>query len=175
MATSPNVGALDTFDEPVAALGWRLAARVVDVVVFSWLTVFVLIEIDQRLLGGDPWARRAVGLEFDSARPVVLLFVLVVVYEVVPTAIAGATVGKALFGLRVRRPADDRLPVMVAAAVRAAVLYVPIIYFGTLGALVALLLLASSVVPRSGRGFHDRLAGTTVVSIADPDQRAIAN
>ena len=40
---------------------------------FAWLVVFVLVEIDQRLLGGDPLGRRQARLVFDSARPIVLL------------------------------------------------------------------------------------------------------
>jgi hypothetical protein len=158
---------LDSTDEPVAGFGWRVAARIVDVVVFAWLTTFVLVEIDQRLLGGDPWGRRAVGIEFDSARPIVLLFVLVVAYEIVPTAVAGVTFGKALFGLRLRQRPDDRIPRWLAAVARAVVLYAPVIFFGSYGGAVVVVLLVSIAVPRSGRGLHDRLVGTTVVSIAE--------
>ncbi len=159
---------MDSTDQPVAGFGWRVAARIVDVVVFTWLVTFVLVEIDQRLLGGDPWGRRAVGIEFDSARPVVLLFVLVIAYEVVPTAVAGVTFGKALFGLRLRRRPDDRIPDWLAAVARAVVLYAPVIFFGSYGAtVVVVVLLVSFAVPRSGRGLHDRLVGTTVVSITD--------
>jgi len=153
--------------EPAAGLGWRLGARIVDVVIFSWLTVFVLVEIDQRLLGGDPWGRRAVGIELDSARPFVLVAVLVVLYEVVPVVAFGATAGKAFFGLRVRRRGDDPVPVALAAVARALLLYGPPLVFAAPGALVTLVLLVSVVVPRDGRGIHDRLAGTTVVSVAE--------
>ena len=158
---------MNSTHEPVAGFGWRVAARIVDCVVFAWLTTFVLVEIDQRLLGGDPWGRRAVGIEFDSARPIVLLVVLVVAYEVVPTAVAGVTFGKALFGLRLRRRTDDRIPDWLAAIARAVVLYAPVIFFGSYGALVVVVLLVSFAIPRSGRGLHDRLAGTTVVSVVD--------
>jgi uncharacterized RDD family membrane protein YckC len=164
---SSNVDALDTIDEPVAGLGWRLGARVVDIVTFTWLTAFVLVEIDQRLLGGDPWGRRAVGIEIDSARPVVLVCILVLVYEVVPVVVFGATAGKAFFGLRVRRRSEDPVSDALAALARAVVLYGPPLVFGGPGALVVVVLLVSIVVPRSGRGLHDRLAGTTVVSIAE--------
>ena len=153
-------------DRP-ASLGWRIGARVVDVVVFSWLAMIVLVEVDQRLLGGDPWGRRAVGVEIDSARPVVLLALLVLAYEVLPVALAGATPGKALLGLRLRRRPDDPVPSAVAAFVRALVLYLPVVVAAPIGAVVVLALLVSVVLAADGRGVHDRLAGTTVMSVGD--------
>ena len=96
-----------------------------------------------------------------------LLCVLVVAYEIVPTAVAGVTFGKALFGLRLRRRPGDRIPDWLAAVARAIVLYAPEIFFGSYGAVVVVVLLVSVALPRSGRGLHDRLVGTTVVSIAD--------
>jgi uncharacterized RDD family membrane protein YckC len=154
---------LKTSEQP-AGLGWRIGARAADVIVFSWLVLFVLVEIDQRLLGGDPLGRREARVVFDSARPIILLLVLVVIYEVVPAVMWGATPGKALLGLRVRMT-TRAVPASLLAFGRAVVLYLPIIFLGPPGLLVALALLASVVIAADGRGLHDRLLGTLIVSL----------
>ena len=154
---------MKTSEQP-AGLGWRIGARAADVIVFSWLVLFVLVEIDQRLLGGDPLGRREARVVFDSARPIILLLVLVVIYEVVPAVMWGATPGKALLGLRVRMT-TRAVPASLLAFGRAVVLYLPIIFLGPPGLLVALVLLASVVIAADGRGLHDRLLGTLIVSL----------
>ncbi|MEZ5245954.1 MAG: RDD family protein [Acidimicrobiales bacterium] len=159
---------MQTSERP-ADLGWRIAARVVDIVVFTWLLVFVLVEIDQRLLGGDPLGRRSARLVLDSARPIILLLLLVVVYEIVPAVAWGATPGKALLGLRVRRTSAAGPPWLMALG-RAAVLYLPVVFFGAFGFVVPLVLLISVAIAADGRGLHDRLVGTLIVSIPrEPD------
>jgi uncharacterized RDD family membrane protein YckC len=151
-----------------AGLGWRVGARAVDTAAITWLVVFVVVEIDQRLLGGDPLGRRQARLVFDSPRPVLIVLVLIVLYEVVPSVLFGATPGKALLGLRVRM-VTRHVPVGLSAVGRAAVLYLPVIFLGLIGSVVTLLLLASIVVAADGRGLHDRLLGTVVVSLARED------
>lgn len=141
-----------------------MSARVVDLVVLAWLVAFVLVEIDQRLLGGDPLGRRQARLVFDSPRSVVLLLLLVTAYEVVPAVVWGATPGKALLGLRIRLT-DEGTPAWMIALGRAAILYVPVIFLGAPGMVVAATLLVSVVLAANGRGLHDRLLGTLVVSL----------
>jgi len=159
---------LQTSEDP-AGLGWRIGARIADVVVFSWLVVFVLVEIDQRLLGGDPLGRRQARLVFDSPRPIILLLLLVAAYEIGPAVVWGATPGKALLGLRVRMTTRTSPPWLLAFG-RAVVLYLPIIFLGAVGFSVALVLLVSVVIAADGRGIHDRLLGTLVVSLPrEPD------
>jgi len=158
-----------TSEQP-AGLGWRIGARAADVVVFSWLVVFVLIEIDQRLLGGDPLGRRQARLVFDSPRPVVLLLLLVVAYEVAPAVLWGATPGKALLGLRVRMTTRAAAPGLAALG-RAVVLYLPLIFLGAAGLIVTFVLFVSVVLMADGRGIHDRLLGTLVVTLPrDPGE-----
>ena len=151
------------YAEKPAGFVWRLGARAIDFVVFGWLVILVLIEIDQRLLGGDPLGQKPVRLVFDSGRPVVLLLVLVVLYEVIPLGVWGATPGKALLGTRVQTVAS--IPGSVMASGRAAVLYLPVIFLGVFGLLILLALLISVFVAADGRGLHDRLLGTLVVSL----------
>jgi uncharacterized RDD family membrane protein YckC len=159
---------LQTSEQP-AGLGWRIAARVVDIVMFAWLLVFVLVEIDQRLLGGDPLGRRSARLVFDSARPIVLLLILVALYEIVPAVTWGATPGKAILGLRIRLT-TSRAPAWLMAFGRATVLYLPVLFFGAFGFVVPLVLLISVVIAADGRGLHDRLLGTLIVTLPrEPD------
>jgi len=136
---------------------------VIDNIAFTWLVVFVMVEIDQRLLGGDPLGQRQARLVFDSARSVILLLLLVVLYEVIPALVWGATPGKAMLGLRVRLTSSA--PGAVMALGRAAILYLPIIFLGAFGLTVLVVLLATVVLAADGRGLHDRLLGTLVVSL----------
>lgn len=132
--------------------------------IFSWLVVIVLVEIDQRLLGGDPLGRRQARLVFDSPRPIVLLLLLVAAYEIGPALAWGATPGKAVLGLRIRMT-DRSSPPWVMALGRAVVLYLPVIFLGAAGLAVSAVLLISVVLAADGRGLHDRLLGTLVVSL----------
>lgn len=160
----PTLGLVDTRPAP-AAVRHRLGARLVDAITLGWLLVFILVEIDQRLLGGDPFGRRPLQIDVTQGRSLVFVIMTVAAYEVLPVVLKGATLGKALVGLRVRtvEPAA-RVPATRAIA-RALVLYGAPIAFGAFGGLVVLALVASFVIPASGRGLHDRLAGTTVVSL----------
>ena len=151
-----------------AGLGWRIGARLVDVVVFTWLVAFVVVEIDQRLLGGDPLGVQPGRLALDSARPIVLTVVLAVCYEILPNGWFGATAGKAMFGLRVR-PIHRAVPMGPAATVRAVLLYGPVLFLGPYGGIVVFVLFVSVAVPADGRGVHDRIAGTVVVGLPSGD------
>lgn len=141
----------------------------VDIVVFSWFAIFVLVEIDQRLLGGDPLGQRQARLVFDSGRSVAILIVLVVLYEVVPTVLYGATPGKVVLGLRVRRRSLNA-PVLLVVIGRAAMIYGPLLFLGPIGLAVAAVLFVSVVVAPDRRGLHDRLLGTLVVTRAREEE-----
>ncbi len=154
---------LDQSRETVATIGWRLAARVTDAVTFGWLAAFVLIEIDQRLLGGDPWGLEPGRPVVDSGRSLVLLLVLIGLYEVAPVAARGVTLGKALSGLRVRRHGGGSVSV-VLSFVRSVLVYAPL-FLGVYAFLGWIVLLVSFAAPRSGRGLHDRISSTIVVSL----------
>jgi len=137
---------------------------VLDVVTLTWVLFFVLVEIDQRLLGGDPFGQRPLQIDLTELRPLILTLLVIALYEVAPVVWKGATLGKALFGLRLV-PSDQRglLPVTRAFA-RTLVLFGAPVALGAYGGVVLLVLLASLVVPASGRGVHDRIAGSVVVA-----------
>lgn len=134
-------------------------------VTLTWLLFFVLVEIDQRLLGGDPFGQRPLQLDVTQGRSLVFVVVTIAAYEIIPTVWKGATLGKALVGLRLRtvEPAA-RMPVTRATA-RALVLYGAPVAFGAYGGLVLIVVVASFVIPASGRGIHDRVAGSIVVAL----------
>ena len=57
-APGPSLGDVGPERRPPAKLSHRLGARILDIVTLLWVLFFVLVEIDQRLLGGDPWGKR---------------------------------------------------------------------------------------------------------------------
>ncbi len=148
---------------PPATLTHRLGARILDVVTLAWVLFFVLVEVDQRLLGGDPWGQRPLQIDLTEARPLLLTILVIGLYETVPVAAKGATLGKVLFGLRlVSSERRNPLPWPRALA-RTLVLYGAPVALGAYGGTVLLVLLASLALPATGRGLHDRLAGSIVV------------
>lgn len=148
----------------LAPLGRRVAARVLDLLLLGWLAAVLVVEVEGRLFGGDIWARRRVDVDPSSFGTVLILVACVTVVEVLPTAIAGRTLGKAMTGLAVVREDADR-PGALAAVIRATVLYgtlaLPIVS-GVLVLASVVLVLATS----QRRAVHDRLASTTVIQVA---------
>lgn len=157
---------------PVSALdpaprGRRLGARVVDLVVAGWVLAFVAIELDGRLLGGDVLARRPLGaVTPEGTRLAVITGLVVAAVEVVPTALRGATPGKAMLGLRTFDVDTGRPPGFVRSIMRGLLLHawvaVPVVGYG-IPLVIALTVLVG------GRGLHDRLSGTVVVDVAPTD------
>lgn len=147
-----------------------MAARLLDVVTLTWVLFFVLVEIDQRLLGGDPFGQQPLQLDLTEPRPLILAVVVIALYEVAPVTWKGATLGKALFGLRIV-DADRHASLPLARSLaRTLVLYGAPVAFGAYGGVLVLVLLVSFVVPASGRGLHDRLAGSAVVAEPRPGE-----
>lgn len=155
---------VDTLPTP-ASVRHRIGARVVDAITLMWLLGFVLVEIDQRLLGGDPFGRRPLQIDVTEGRSLVFVILTIAAYEVVPTVWKGATLGKALLGLRLRTVEPTARMPWVRASARALVLYGAPVAFGAFGGVVVLALIASFVIPASGRGLHDRVAGSIVVAL----------
>ncbi len=176
MTGGPVPGAVSWRPAPV---GWRLVARAVDAAGVVWLLAFVVVEIGERLLGGDPLGRRVARLVVDDLRSAVLVLVALAAYEIVPVRLWGATLGKALVGLRVvdatvtgpgpEATGGPGTPVpwatSVSAGLRAVLLYGPFLVAGQVGLVVAAAHLASLLVSTTGRGLHDLVAGTRVVQI----------
>lgn len=138
--------------------------------VLGWFAAVVLVEVFGRLLGGDPLGResaasRLVGL--SSARTAVGLVLVVVAYEVVPVVLRGATLGKAMVGLRVVSLDSWSHPGVLAAVLRAFVLYAPLALPGV-GAALALVVIVPALVWPTRRGLHDLAAGTAVVQVPRP-------
>lgn len=149
-----------------APRGRRIGARVVDLAVTGWVLAFVAIEIDGRLLSGDFLAQRPLAsVTPDGARLAVITAVVLAVLEVVPTAVWGRTPGKAMLGVRVVDVDTGRSPGFVRSVFRSLLLHgwvaIPVA-----GWVLPLSFGVTVVASPTGRGLHDRLAGTRVVDAA---------
>ena len=116
-----------------ASIRARLGARLIDAITLTWALGFVLVELDQRLLGGDPFGRQPLQVDVTQGRSLLFVVVTIAAYEVIPTVLKGATLGKALVGLRLRTVEPSaRIPWSRATA-RALVLYGGPVAFGAYG------------------------------------------
>lgn len=129
----------------------------------AWLVAVVLIEIEGRLLGGDPLGRRTdplIGASEGRARFVLLT--VVVLYEVLGSVLMQGTLGKRVLGLRVVDAQDLGRIGLLTSAVRSAVLLGPLAV-PLVGGPIALAVALSSTVLPDHRGLHDLAAGTVVI------------
>jgi uncharacterized RDD family membrane protein YckC len=150
-----------------AGLGWRVLARLIDLLVTGAIGVFISTVVVRALPGGeDP-----LNLEFPAGLVLSrVTFLVYVGYEVVLTSLYGATPGKLLCGVRISPADSEARPDVDAVAKRSAVLYLSVLFNGVplLGMLalgVSVYAVVSSFLdqPRR-RGFHDRIGGTAVVT-----------
>lgn len=166
---TPAGGQPGSVDRPAVApapLGRRIGARVVDVVVAGWVLAFVAIEMDGRLLGGDVWARRPIAaVTPEGTRLAVIAGLVLIVLEVLPTALWGRSPGKALLGVRCVGIDTGRAPGLLRAVLRALLVYgwaaIPVV-----GWLLPVSITLTTFLAAGSRGVHDRLAGTVVVDAA---------
>lgn len=131
--------------------------------VTAWLVAIVLIELEGRLLGGDPLGRRPdplVGVGEGRAR--LVLLAIVVLYEVVDSVWIRGTLGKRMLGLRVVDAADLGRIGLATSALRAVVLLGPLA-IPYVGGWISLAVALSSTILPDRRGLHDLAAGTVVV------------
>jgi uncharacterized RDD family membrane protein YckC len=146
-------------DLTTADPGRRAIARIIDVAVAGTVgVVLAVVWIDWAVDSSeDEWG--VLGLLIVSAAIVVATAAL---YEIAFVAWRGQTPGKKIARIRVVR-ADTGGRV---GPIRAAVRLFPLtaIVVPVLGYLFAFVAYGSSVFDEQGRGWHDRLAGTRVVS-----------
>ena len=142
-----------------APIGLRVAARFIDTLITFVGTVLVLsafIEQD---------ADEQIVFDTTAAIALATMFIVVAVYEIVPTAMVGGTFGKLVMGVRVLDAELDGfvdLGTSVRRWVLFGVLISPALPTGPLIMLIGFLVLGSSAW-MSGRGWPDRFAGTIVV------------
>jgi len=158
------------------------------VAIVLWLSAVITVEIDGRIFSGDFLGQGSVAAPTSRVAMFVLLVVLAI--EVIPVALTGRSPGKAMSDLQLVGPPDERRPLDLlhtdpdeeatersprrarlgsteleplgfgAAAVRAGVVWLPLA-LGPVGLALAFANLILSLV--TGRGLHDRLAGSAVV------------
>ena len=112
----------------------------------------------------------------------ILIAAIVVLYEVVLTSLRGQTIGKMAVRIRVVRADNGSTPgpvrsfgrAVIPAAIPAAVALVqvgnPVVYVGVFLWLVVLVSFGSFAWDSLRRGWHDRAAGTLVVTVAPSPQ-----
>ncbi len=145
-----------------APRGRRVGARLVDLVVAGWVLVVAAIEVDGRLLGGDVFAQKPIAsVTPDGTRLAVITALVLLVVEVGPTAWWGRTPGKVVLGLRCVDVDTLRPPGLVRSVFRGMLLHAWVA-IPVAGWLLPVAITASTVLAPSGRGVHDRLAGTLV-------------
>jgi resuscitation-promoting factor RpfA len=136
-----------------APAGRRLASWVIDGIPFLVLLGYgVNVAVGLPGIPEGPrleWSAGALALSIGAA-----VAILLFVYQTLAHALAGATLGKRLLGLRVVGP-DGRRPSIARSAARALAGWVSLAFLG-LGPLLALF-------TDSGRAVHDLLARTWVV------------
>lgn len=171
--TVPTTGTAEPVTLAPAPEGRRIGARLLDVLVFQLPLVAVALLIGAILgvaarYGADPNREDAYG---DAAMVSLGITVLAwLVPSVLPEWLLRTTPGKAMLGLRVVRP-DGRRPALWQALVRN-LPFLPVmsmIWIGLtawiwlmIGQFVLVAVCAAGLNALGG-GFHDRLAGRTVV------------
>jgi uncharacterized RDD family membrane protein YckC len=151
---SPPDGASETVDR-LATVGQRVVGFVADVA----LAGTVLLTPTMLLRGAV--TTEDLGPELTRLLAAVG-FVFLALYELVPTALWGRTLGKAIVGTRVVGIGDEKAPGWKRAILRWAL---PALAFQVhvVGWALALLVRAALTIDPLRRGVHDHLAGTIVV------------
>ncbi|MBB6171118.1 putative RDD family membrane protein YckC [Nocardiopsis mwathae] len=155
-----------------AGMGMRVLARVIDLVIVGSIGLVVSAAVSYEVPVGSETMMKEFLASLVSS---LILFVLYAGYEVAFTALYGATPGKLFCGLRIAMSTEeedgsggpaDALGVLK----RSTVLYlsvllnfVPVIGLLALGVSIYAVTSAFLDQPR-GRGLHDRLGGTEVVT-----------
>ncbi len=155
-----------TTQDARAPRGRRVGARVVDIAVAGWVLAIAAIEIDGRLLGGDVFAQQPLAaVTPDGARLTVIATLVVAVVEIVPTAFWGRTPGKLVLGLRCVNVDTGAPPGLIRSVLRGLLLHAWVA-IPVAGWLLPIAITVTTVFSPSGRGVHDRMAGTVVVDVA---------
>lgn len=164
----------------LATMGQRFLARLVDGAIFTALYVIASLVGLGGLVGLEDGMRKCndyMGLEYERClnehagdalaglsaafTMILTLMVLVLLYEWLMIALAGATLGKMALGLRVVKEADGQLPGVGGGFIR----YIIPVVGAFLCGIGQLLVYLSPFFDNSGKlqGWHDRAAGTVVI------------
>ncbi|CAM3735237.1 RDD family protein [Nocardiopsis gilva] len=156
-----------------AGMGMRVLARAIDLVIVGAIGLVVSAAVSYEVPVGTETLLKELLASLVTS---LLLFVLYAGYEVSFTALYGATPGKLFCRLRIVAAVDEEtgsgggLPDALGVLKRSTVLYlsvllnfIPIIGLLALGVSIYAVTSAFLDQPR-GRGLHDRIGGTEVVT-----------
>lgn len=161
MADDSTSGAIDPTAQdtsehlPLALPSHRLAARIIDGFIFL-IPAILNRRSNWRSLADEDWV-----IDFDLFG--IILLAIWVIYEVTLVATTGQTLGKMLMGITVFRADNGILPGWKRSLKRCALLYLLFI-IPYAGIFLVLLCYLSLLWGRNRRGWHDRFAGTCVVT-----------
>ncbi len=147
-----------------AEFGRRVGARVIDGVFDAWIIVVVKIELVRNALGFDIPTGFKGGYDTSKVASKVTIAAVFLLFELLPTALWGRTLGKALLGLRVvDRKTGDR-PGWSAAALRwftpVFTLIIPLVDIAG-----PVIVWGFALTNKRRLGLHDLVAGTAVVRV----------
>lgn len=147
-------GSAEEQGDPLAAIGQRIGARVVDwgILLTVWL-----------LLGAATSERDAEGTLVFQRWAVIAWIVLVVVYEVGFVAWRGQTPGKMLLKIQLVTVRDGRIPSIPAAVTRVLPVAFAISLLGVFFPIVMVFVYFSAAFMKHSRGVLDLMAGTAVI------------
>lgn len=148
----PSLRSLDQGSVAGAAIGRRAAARLID---FSVGVALFFATAETISAAGGP-SPDGTGVVIGAIGTTFLAYLL---YEVVPVALWGRTLGKQLMGLEVVRVDDGRRPGFGRAFLRNLVPTLLLVGFFPLYPLPYV----AAAIAKDHRWPHDRLAGTRVV------------
>jgi len=142
----------DVGGDPLASIGQRVGARVID-----WLLLAAVVAAMGMLaVSGDP--------QQTVPRWAVLGSVAVVfLYETLPVALRGQTIGKAVVGIDIVSLERGTKPGLVAAGLRALPIVLLLVLLQQFSYIVMVFVYFTAAFMQHNRGVLDRLAGTVVI------------
>lgn len=156
MATTGSITLGNGSKRQLASLGGRLGARILDwtlIAMVSWLLGRVGVGI----------ASLDVLSVWGVLGMIVMFCVIILSYEVTMIALKGQTVGKMIVGIKVVRGIDGEIPSWGESIKRWLVPQLPVLV-PLIGFLLILVVYVSCVFDDRRQGWHDKAAGTFVVT-----------
>ncbi len=145
-----------------ADLGRRFGARVIDGIFDAWIIVVVKIELVRDLMGFDIPKGAKGAYDTSKIASKITIAIVFFIFELVPVALWGRTLGKSLLGLRVIDRKTGNRPGWSAAFLR---WFIPVFswFIPLVDVAGPMIVWGFSLTNKRRLGLHDLVAGTAVV------------